>query len=63
MSNFWTVNISFNQKWSNFESKEIFFVTDENILIDNIETRLKESNYDVELAKDMLRDLGVKTEK
>ena len=63
MSNFWTVNISFNQKWSNFEAQDLFFVTDENILIDNIENRLKESNYDVELAKDMLSDLGVKTEK
>ena len=61
MSNFWTVNISFNQKWTNFEAQDLFFVTDENILIDNIENRLKESNYDVELANEMLDQIGIKS--
>jgi hypothetical protein len=56
----WNLYCQWKQGWNNFNSDHLFFVTDENLLLDNIEKQLKASNYEVELAKSMLTNIGVK---
>lgn len=56
----WSINFEWKQEWYGFNPKHLFFVTDENVLIDNIEKRMKESNFNVDLATEMLSQIGIK---
>ena len=56
----WSVNSEWKQEWNDFNSKHIFLVTDENVLIDNIEASMEKSNFNVDLAIEMLNQIGVK---
>lgn len=55
----WSINFEWKQGYG-FNPTHLFFVTDENVLIDNIEKRMKESNFNVDLATEMLRQIGIK---
>jgi len=56
----WSINFDWNQKWKDFNSMQLFLVTDENVLIDNIENRMEKSNFNVDLATEMLNQIGIK---
>lgn len=56
----WNVNSQWKQDWDNFNSKNLIFVTDENVLIDNIEKRMENSDFNTDLAVEMLDQIGVK---
>jgi len=56
----WNINFEWKQEWNNFNPKHLVFVTNENVLIDNIEKRMKESNFNVDLATEMLSQIGIK---
>ena len=61
MKDVWNINFEWKQEWNNFDPNHLIFVTDENVLLDNIEKRIKESDYNVDLANEMLQQIGIKS--
>jgi len=61
MKEVWNINFERKQEWNNFDPNHLIFVTDENALLDNIEKRMKESDYNVDLANEMLSQIGIKS--
>jgi hypothetical protein len=56
---FWPIYVEWKQEWNQLQFENLIFVTDENLLIENIEEKISESN-DMNIAKDMLSNIGVK---
>lgn len=55
----WTINVDWKGYWNN-SSQTFIIVSDENLLIDNIEEQFQKSEDKTSIAEEMLTSIGVK---